>query len=187
MTSSWLADSTRRGCLGRSLLRAAGRCRSGRFDPGREVKRGEVRGGPRPAMRAHRGPRVGRPGPSGSRASRRTEVFSRSTGSGGLRRVPLGVSQLPYGDGKLGKLRNEHQHLGLVLVPRGGEQPGRGPQSISSRCGPRDATVAAASRPGVAVCCLLERPAAQAPSAMALHRAGIKSVRASWRPMESHR
>jgi hypothetical protein len=44
------------------------------------------------------------------------EAFGRSAGSGGLRGVPPGLAQLGHGDGKLGKLHDEHQHRGLVLL-----------------------------------------------------------------------
>lgn len=58
------------------------------------------------------------------------EAFGGSAGSGSLRRVPLGLAQLGHGDGKLGKLRDEHHYRSLVLVTRSGrerEQPGSCP------------------------------------------------------------
>jgi hypothetical protein len=44
------------------------------------------------------------------------QAFSRCAGSRSLRRVPLRVSQLGHGDGKLGGLFDEQQHRGLVLI-----------------------------------------------------------------------
>jgi hypothetical protein len=78
--------------------------------------------------------------------------------------MALDVSQLGYSDGKLGELRDEHHHRGLVLLAhrcRKCEQPGGGPQPVSGWRRPGDATVGAASRAGVAVCCLPKRPATQ--------------------------
>jgi CHAD domain-containing protein len=92
------------------------------------------------------------------------EASGRSAGSGGLRRVPLGVPQLGHGNSKLGKFRDEPQQRGLVLVAPGGrerEQPGGGPQPVPGWRRPGDATEAATSRPGVAVSRLPQRPAAQ--------------------------
>jgi hypothetical protein len=99
-----------------------------------------------------------------SRAGRCIEAFGRSAGSRGLRRMALDGSQLSYGHGKLGELRDEHHHRGLVLLARRCrecEQPGGGPQPVPGRCRPGNATVATAGRAGVAVCCLPERPAIQ--------------------------
>jgi hypothetical protein len=83
------------------------------------------------------------------------EAFGRSAGRRGLRRVPLGVSQLSHGDGKVGELRDKHQYRGLVLVAHRRhvrEQPGRYPQPVPHRCGPGNAAIAATSRASVAAC-----------------------------------
>ncbi len=91
------------------------------------------------------------------------EAFGCSAGSRSLRRVPLRLSQLGHSDGKLGELRDKHQHCGLVLIAkrrRERQQPSRGPQSVPRWCRLRDATEAAASCPGLAVCRLPERPTA---------------------------
>ena len=77
------------------------------------------------------------------------EAFGRSAGSRGLRRVPLDLSQLGHGDGKLCELRDEYQHHGLVLIAHRrhqSEQPSRCPQPVPGRCRARDAAVAAVSR-----------------------------------------
>ena len=41
------------------------------------------------------------------------EAFGCRAGSRSLRRVPLRLSQLGHSDGKLGELRDKHQHCGL--------------------------------------------------------------------------
>ena len=65
------------------------------------------------------------------------EVCGCDTGSRGLRRMALSVSQLGYGDGKLGELRDERHHHGLILLAhrcRKCEQPGGGPQPVPGWC-----------------------------------------------------
>jgi hypothetical protein len=144
--------------------RTAGRCRSGRLGPVREVEPGEVGGGPRPAMGAHGRSHAALPGPGRSRAGQCVHALRRSAGSRGLRRVVLGLSQLGHGDGKLCEHCDEHQHRGLVPLAqrrREREQPGGGPQLVPGWCGRGNPPVAAASRASVAVCRLSERPAAQ--------------------------
>lgn len=155
---SWLPGATRCRRLGQFLLRTARRCRSGWLIPVRQVELGEVDGSSSPAMRAHC---RSRPGPGGSCTRHRMKEFGRSARRRGLRRVSLGFSELCECYGKFGELRDEHHRRGLVLVAnscRERKHPGGGPQLVPDWCAPGDAAVAAASRPGVAVGRLPERP-----------------------------
>jgi hypothetical protein len=136
--SSGLAGPTWRVCLSRSLPWAVGRCRSGRLWSVWEVGPCEACGGSRPAMRAHRGSRVGRliKSPDHPAAHLRcwAQIFAALTrriqAGNGLIEVDPDPAHQPSGPHQLNQRIPQRRSNRHCRAPRSGERGLSGERSL---------------------------------------------------------